>query len=104
VGKIAVTFSESSAVWMKQMPPAFGKQLDADTLVHVLGLDLSDIDSRFPVEEVSTGFPHLIVPLKNLDALKRAKINREEYFALVTDAWAKNVWCTAAKATKPHTA
>jgi trans-2,3-dihydro-3-hydroxyanthranilate isomerase len=91
VGKIPVTFSDTSVVWMQQMPPTFGKQLDASTLARVLGLSNSDIDPHFSIEEVSTGFPHLIVPLKNLDALKRAKINKDAYFALVTDAWAKNI-------------
>ena len=76
VGKIPVTFSETSVVWMKQMPPTFGKQLDIDTLAQVLGIAPADIDHDFPIEEVSTGFPHLIVPLKNLDALKRAKIRQ----------------------------
>ncbi len=90
-GKIPVTFSDTSMVWMQQMPPTFGKQLDAGTLAKVLCIPPSDIDLHFPIEEVSTGFPHLIVPLRNLDALKRAKICREEYFALVSDAWARNV-------------
>lgn len=88
-GKIPVTFSESALVWMRQMPPTFGKQFGAATLAHMLGLNPADIDTRFPIEEVSTGFPTLVVPVKNLDALKRAGINREAYFALVRDAWAK---------------
>ena len=91
VGKIPVTFSDTSVVWMKQMPPTFGKQLDASILARVLGIDPSDIEPHFPIEEVSTGFPHLIVPLKSLNALKRAKINKDAYFALVTDAWTKNI-------------
>lgn len=93
VGQIPVTFTESPAgkpvLWMKQMPPQFGKQLDVATLAEVLNIAPSDIEQDFPVEEVSTGFPTLIVPLKNLDALKRAKIDKEKYFALVSDAWAK---------------
>lgn len=91
VGKIPVTFSDTSMVWMKQMQPAFGKRLNADTLARMLSLGTTDIDPRFPIEEVSTGFPHLVVPLRNLDALKRAKINKEEYFAWATGAWAKNI-------------
>jgi trans-2,3-dihydro-3-hydroxyanthranilate isomerase len=91
VGKIPVTFSDTSVVWMRQMPPAFGKQLDAITLARVLSIAASDIDANFPIEEVSTGFPHLIVPLKNLDAVKRAKVDKDEYFALVIDAWARNI-------------
>ncbi len=93
VGQIPVTFTETSAgpqvLWMKQMQPQFGKRLDAGMLGEVLGIAPSDIDSSLPIEEVSTGFPTLIVPLKNLAALRRAKIDREKYLALVTDAWAK---------------
>lgn len=93
VGKIPVTFSALSEptlkLWMKQMPPKFGKQVEADRLARVLNLDLSDFDTTHPIEEVSTGFPTLIVPLTSLAALKRAKINKDEYFALVNDAWAK---------------
>ena len=93
VGQIPVTFEEVAGkppmLWMKQMTPQFGKQLDANILGGVLGIAQSDIDENFPIEEVSTGFPTLVVPLKNLAALKRAKINRDEYFALVSDAWAK---------------
>lgn len=92
-GKIPVTFDkgESSTYWMKQLEPEFGKQLSADKLAHVLGLDPEDIDSRFPIEEVSTGLPHIIVPLKNLEALKRARVNRDRYFELIKDAWARPI-------------
>lgn len=93
VGKIPVTFTDATTqptvLWMKQMTPTFGKQLDADTLAQVLAIEPSDIDQDWPIEEISTGFPHIIVPLKNLDTLKRVKINKDRYLALVTDAWAK---------------
>lgn len=93
IGKIPVTFSEESAqaakLWMKQMAPQYGKTCEAGTLARVLGIAESDIDPHSPIEEVSTGFPTLIVPLVNLAAIKQAKINKDEYFALVKDAWAK---------------
>jgi trans-2,3-dihydro-3-hydroxyanthranilate isomerase len=101
VGKIPVTFAENAVVWMKQMPPTFGKQSDASTLARVLGIEASDIDQHFPIEEVSTGFPHLIVPLKNLDALKRSRINKDEYFSLVSNAWAKNILVFSREAYEP---
>lgn len=93
MGKIPVTFSETTAkpsvLWMKQMPPTFGKKLAVEPLARVLGIEPSDIDPSWPIEEISTGFPHIVVPLKNLAVLKRVKINRDQYFALVADAWAK---------------
>lgn len=102
VGKIPVTFSENSVVWMKQMPPAFGKQYDSAILAQVLGIAPTDIDLSFPIEEVSTGFPTLVVPLKNLDALKRAKINPEKYFALVNDTWAKLILVFSRESHEPE--
>lgn len=93
VGRIPVAFAETPAktplLWMKQMPPTFGKRLDTGALARVLGIEPSDIDQDFPIEEISTGFPALVVPLTSLDALRCARINKEAYFALVNDAWAK---------------
>lgn len=93
IGRIPVTFTEAAAgqsvLWMRQMPPQFGKRLDAVALASVLGISPADIEPDLPIEEVSTGFPTLIVPLKNLAALKRAKVDKEKYFSLVNNAWAK---------------
>lgn len=105
IGQIPVTFSEASEqaaqLWMKQMSPKFGKKLEADILARVLGISTSDIDRHSPIEEVSTGFPTLIVPLVSLAAIKRAKINKEEYSALVKDAWAKLILVYSQEAYEP---
>jgi trans-2,3-dihydro-3-hydroxyanthranilate isomerase len=78
-------------LWMRQAEPTFGPQIEATALTRVLGIDLSDFDERWPVEQVSTGLPHMIVPLKNLAALKRARIAHERYDALVQQTWAKAI-------------
>jgi len=92
-GRIPVTFSEIPGqpvqLRMKQMSPKFGNRMDASRLAGVLGIPVSAIDARNPVEEVSTGFPTLIVPLVSLAALKAIKIDKEAYFALANSAWAK---------------
>jgi len=94
VGPIPVTFQEEkngTIGWMKQMNPEFGRNIDADTIAHVLGLRRSEIDERFPLEEVSTGLPHIIVPLKSLDSLRRAHIDKDKYFDLIKNTWAKPI-------------
>jgi len=94
VGKIPVTFDDTSGdgvLWMKQVDPEFGEILDTEKLSRVLGLDARDIDTRFPTQEVSTGLPHIIVPLTGLDALKRARISPEDYWRLIESTWAKAV-------------
>jgi trans-2,3-dihydro-3-hydroxyanthranilate isomerase len=90
IGQIPVTF-DGDILWMRQVEPQFGQVLEASQLAPVLNLDESDFDPRFPIEEVSTGLPHIIVPLKTMDGLKRASVDRERYFALIGDLWAKAV-------------
>lgn len=77
--------------WMKQIEPSFGEKFQANDIAPVLGLDFHEIDDYYPIEEVSTGLPHIIVPLKNLNSLKKAKISRDKYFDLIKNTWAKNI-------------
>jgi trans-2,3-dihydro-3-hydroxyanthranilate isomerase len=91
VGPIPVTFDSEGILWMKQIEPEFGKMLEADQLAPVLNLSADDFDARFPIEEVSTGLPHIIAPLKGLNALKKASVNKDLYFRLIEDAWAKPI-------------
>jgi len=57
----------------------------------MLGLDVSCIDTRYPIQQVSTGLPHIIVPLTGLDALSSVKVSQDLYWELVNGTWAKNV-------------
>ena len=89
-GKIPVTFGD--VLRMRQLPPTFGQTLDPARLARVLGLEEDDLDDRHPVQEVSTGLPAIIVPLKSLDALKRCRVDRERYVELVRQTEVENVY------------
>jgi len=95
VGQIPVTLSYSEGhvdtLWMKQLQPTFGQTFDVGSISQVLSLDARELDNRFPVQEVSTGVPSIIVPLKTLDALKQARIARKKYFKLIKDVQAKAI-------------
>jgi trans-2,3-dihydro-3-hydroxyanthranilate isomerase len=91
VGKISVTFSADGYSWMRQVEPTFGQQHQPEVLAEVLGLDVAEIDQRFPIEEVSTGLPFFIVPLKDLSTLKKAKVNQEKLFDLIQNTVAKGI-------------
>lgn len=99
VGQIPVTWNKSQdageVLWMRQNSPTFAAKFDTASLAAVLNIDLYDIDTRFPIQEVSTGTPFIIVPLTNQDALKRININKDKYFALVdkTESKAILVFC-----------
>jgi len=91
IGKIPVTFEKDGYSWMKQIEPTFGKPHPAETMAAILKLPVNDIDGRFPVQEVSTGLPFFIVPLKTIAALKTAKIDRDKYFTYIKDSNAKGI-------------
>jgi len=95
VGQIPVKFNykgkDKGILWMQQKEPAFGRVIEPEKISQVLGLNVSDIDERFPVQEVTTGMFFMIVPMKTLDAVKKAKIIKDEYFKLIENRQAKAI-------------
>jgi len=82
--QIPVTFGQEEGrdlLWMKQKSPDFGDTSDPGSMAQLLGLSAEQIDTRFPIQAVSTGLWFAIVPLKDLDAMKQARVNRDRYFA-----------------------
>jgi trans-2,3-dihydro-3-hydroxyanthranilate isomerase len=78
VGQIPVTFAKGSKLaWMRQRTPEFGRKFDPEDVARVLGLKKGDIDHRWPSEEVSTGLPFVIIPLRSLEALKRIRVDAD---------------------------
>lgn len=95
IGQIPVTlhYSDKSVdwLWMQQKPPTFAQIFAAEAIAQVLNLDLDELDSRFPIQEVSTGVPFIIVPLKTQSALKQIKVNKDRYFELISNSQAKSI-------------
>jgi trans-2,3-dihydro-3-hydroxyanthranilate isomerase len=56
-----------------------------------LSIEAEAVDDRFPIEEVSTGLPFIIVPLRNLEHVKRCVLAKEKYFDLIKDTEAKSI-------------
>ena len=96
VGQIPVTFNydgqQPGVLWMKQVEPIFGGIIEPEAISEVIGVDGSGIDERFPIQEVSTGLPFIIVPLKTLDAVKRARVNRDRLFELIKERETKMIF------------
>ena len=73
VGPIQVEYLDAHSIEMRQPSPKFGKTIDEPDLVaNTIGLSNDDVDESYPIQTVSTGFPFLIVPLRNLGAVKGA--------------------------------
>jgi len=95
VGQIPVSFSYGTEgpenLMMKQKEPSFGSVIEAQTVSEVLGLEKADLDEDFPLQQVSTGLPFIIVPLKTLEGLLRVRVNVDRYMSLVEDLDAKAI-------------
>lgn len=98
-GMIPVTFSyvdgEADILWMKQLNPVFGETHPSGPVAEFLGLEPEDIDTDWPIQEVSTGVPFFMIPLRTRDAVVRTRINREKLAAYTqgTEAKAPLVFC-----------
>ena len=80
VGQIPVSFSykggKLDVLWMRQKKPTFGKTFGRARISKILGLRVSEIDDRFPIEVVDTGIPFVIVPLTGLKAIRRINLDQ----------------------------
>lgn len=106
IGPIEVTpVYESGRIkllWMKQNEPKFSKgKIGADQVSKSLGLKKTDIDPKFPIQEVSTGVPFIIIPLKSMRVLKGCRVDKDRYFALIRRTKAKSllVFCPGSHGT-----
>lgn len=61
---------------MRQTPPTFAAcDFSIAQLAEALSLDAGQVDSRWPPEIVSTGFPAIFLPLKSIEALRQITPN-----------------------------
>ncbi len=86
VGPIPVTFTyqdgQPDVLWMHTQPPTFGAVAETAAVAAALGITVEEVDTRFPAQVVSIGVPFLIVPLRTLEAVKRARVQVEQYLAV----------------------
>ncbi|MHA1289532.1 MAG: PhzF family phenazine biosynthesis protein, partial [Candidatus Thorarchaeota archaeon] len=76
VGPIPVEYITSRLIEMQQPAPEFGKTVeDIDLVTETFGLSPDCVNQDFPIQFVSTGFPFLMVPLKDLSSVQKAAPN-----------------------------
>jgi trans-2,3-dihydro-3-hydroxyanthranilate isomerase len=89
VGQIPVDINylngQPDILWMQHRSPEFFDHLHPSEIAPILGLDPTDIDSRYPIAPVSTGLPFIIVPIASLAAIGRAKLNLDLYYPFIAD-------------------
>jgi len=97
VGTIPVRFEDSSGQpafgEMTQIDPTFGVIHDRTKIAEVTGIPLSDIAPDLPIQTVSTGVPFTILPLRDLVAARRLKINHASSAEYLTASGGKFFFC-----------
>ena len=77
IGEIPVYQSED-LVWLQAAQPEFLDIFSADDFESFSNLSNSDLDAKFPIQEVTTGSAFVIVPVKNIKALENLILDKDK--------------------------
>ena len=82
IGPVTVRV-EDDFVWMTHRPAEFGTvRTDPAAVAKALAISPDDVDPRWPIQTVSTGFPFLLVPVRSLAAIARCRSDADALGAL----------------------
>ena len=105
VGTIPVRFEKSNGQpvfgEMTQNDPVFGATHDPIKIAEVTGIPLADIDSKLPIQTVSTGVPFTILPLRSLEAIQRLNINQTRASEYLNAYGGQFFFCVTTETTEP---
>jgi trans-2,3-dihydro-3-hydroxyanthranilate isomerase len=80
VGTIAVKFEDQPGQpafgEMTQKDPEFAAIHDRSAVSDATGIPFDDLDPDLPIQTVSTGVPFTMLPIRNLEAIRRLQINQ----------------------------
>lgn len=86
VGPVPVCFESPDrgpeVAWFRAPPVAAGATCEPGPVAAALGLDTADVDPQAPVQVLAAGTDALLVPLRGLDALRRARLDLAAYAPL----------------------
>ncbi len=74
VGPVRVTFVDGLG-WMEPPDVQFNGTFEADKVAELVGIDVADLDSDYPLQFAEVGPKFILIGVKTLDALRRASLN-----------------------------
>ncbi|KAA3437763.1 PhzF family phenazine biosynthesis protein [Rufibacter hautae] len=82
VGQIPVSLSyqenKPDFLMMRQINPTFSNPIPKESIADLLELPIEVVHPHFPVQEVSTGLPFLIIPLQRLSDMQRLQLQPDK--------------------------
>ncbi len=109
VGPIAVeviaAHGRVQRITMSQKKPQFLSTHDPTAVMPVFGLTVDDLLPGVPIQTVSTGTPQLMIPMRDLDALRRARLDTVAYNRLRANAdfFSPHLFCLQGVTPAGHT-
>jgi trans-2,3-dihydro-3-hydroxyanthranilate isomerase len=101
-GSIPVSFERSAdfseLLWMRQRQPEFGPVVSSKELSGLLGVGEDAFDDVHPIQQVSTGLPFWIVPLRSLDHVRSCRLDVALYETFIRDREARAILVFAPEA------
>lgn len=97
-GKIEVAIHDHDnalLIVMSQKKPEFKRTYDPAEVLKVFGLSEADLIPGMPIQTVSTGTPQLMIPLRSLEALRKASLDIPAYQKLQgsADFFSPHLFC-----------
>jgi trans-2,3-dihydro-3-hydroxyanthranilate isomerase len=91
VGQVPVSFERTAegdeAAWFVAPPVTSGASCTREAMANALGIAPGDIDPASPIQMMTAGVSAMIVPVRNLDALRRCMLNLEAYAPLAAQGF-----------------
>lgn len=80
---------------MRQNDASCGAVHAPEAIARTLGIALEDLDTRYPIQTVSTGMPFCVVPVRTMEGLGRLAIPQPAAQAYLAASDAKFFYCLA---------
>ena len=105
LGQVPVSFDGEDAAarcWFIAPPITLGATIEPDAIATALRLRPRDIDTRSPVQVVGSTTSAIVVPLRDLDALQRGRLDLERFATLAAAGFPPllYLYCAQARAAR----
>ena len=94
-GLVPVRFGPDGVAWLRAPAARFEKHEPRELVARALGLPLEALHASLPVETQVANVRQLFVPLRDLDALRRCRIDGAAYDALVASGASPSLYAFA---------
>jgi trans-2,3-dihydro-3-hydroxyanthranilate isomerase len=104
VGAVAVTFAPEGGrevAWLTAPPITLGRTLEAEQIAPALGLAARDLVQELPAQHVLAGVEFVHVPLANVGALERFRLDPAVFAPLDAEGFPPHVYAFARDAEGP---